>query len=535
MSDSSSIVIPDSNHSVSTDTEESFLMRQLNKSQLFNNSNSNSNTSSSGSSNARRQRRSFFRESYIDETGANKSFSVYQDVINETSDESRDVDLSGLSSLDLKLVGNNSILGELDGNKTISRSGSILKDVDTKRNRSIKRNDSKRFSQKSSPTEQFMIPNSSQNISSQNLNSSHISSQNLSSFSDISLLQQRLNNSSYDQLQAARIPTPDHPAPGPPTTQLQSIQQPVENLEHEEGDDGEIPRIYSAYAHTQKPHENHENKSTFVHPGQSASQRSLLNLKQPTKKQSQSTLSSSNKSINSTRRSIMEYEETRKRSPGLPNLLIHHSNSNHSHSSSGGEGEVKIQNVHGVARRGLGFSIVGIVPSIHSPVSASEQKQQPFSNDDMGFDNSNQRRRDIELQDFKKQQLQQQSGSKFKKQSGSNHYQDYGKEKYPRDSSDSGDSYNYYHDDELLQKIHHYRHERPHTRSNNSDTIAWLVFCTSFLVPPLFFFLGFGVLDQFIGHTSPYIKRFSLIMGFVILLISLACIGIGFGVGLTSI
>lgn len=523
MSDVSSIAAPDSNHSVSTDTEESFLMRQINKSQLFNNSNSNS--SSSGSSNSRKQRRSFFRESYIDETGANKSFSVFQDVINETSDESRDVDISGLSSLDLKLVGNNSILGELDGNQAISRAGS-LKENESKRNRSIKRNGSKRLSERSTSNELYVIPNHSQDMTSHT-----ISSRNLSSLSDLSLLQQKLNSSSFDNPQAIRIPTPERHAPSPPvfnsTTDLLTDRQIK--------DDNHIAlQTETAYSQSERAEDQQAHTPALERSGPISQRPIPLNFQQPTKKQSQSTISST-KSVSSTRKSILDYELSRKRSPGLPHLLIHNSDSQ----SSEGHGEVKIQNIHGVARRGLGFSIVGITPSIHSPVSAFDQQLTGVQNDDIGLDRSSQRRKDLELQDLRTNQQ-----SKFKKPQQQHHLLhnqadldgEIQKETYSRSSSDSSDSHEYFQDDALLRRIHYYRNQGPfHNQSKKSDTIAWLVFCISFLLPPLFFFLGFGILDPFIGHISPHIKRFALIMGFLVLLISLACIGIGFGVGLTSI
>lgn len=503
MSDASSIV-PDPNHSVSTDTEESFLIRQINKSQLFNNSSS----SSSGSS-ARKQRRSFFRESYIDETGVNKSFSVYQDVINETSDESRDVDLSGLSSLNLKMIGaDTSVLGELDGNKSISRSASV-KDHELKRSLSSLRRNTSKVSERSNEA----IPNlSTQNISTQNISSQNISSHNLSSFSDFSLLQQRIVNTSVES-HPMRIPTPEQRAPSPPNIQPNRQQVPFIRPVSE---DQVIPQIYAAYADEQpitSAPSSHHSASSF---------------KQPTKQKSHSTLSSNRSAISNTRKSIMDYEISRKRSPGFPHLLLTRNESNTS------DEDVRIQNVQGVARRGLAFSLVGVVPSIHSPLTPTGQG--PESSDDMSIQRSKQQLRDLELQNLgiaKKKSFNKKSTQPYDFID-----QEHQKENYSRDSSDSDDFIDN-NDDPLLKKIHYYRNQRPSsygsTTTKHSDTIAWVVFCISFIVPPLFFFLGFGILDQFIGYTSPHIKKLSLIIGILILLISLACIGIGFGVGLTSL
>jgi len=564
MSDVSSIH-PDSSHSVSTDTEESFLIRQINKSQLFNQSNS----SSSGSSSSKKQRRSFFRESYIDESGQNKSFSVFHDVINETSDESRDVDLSGLSSLDLKLVGNN-VLGELDGNKTVSRSNST-KDSAIQRQKSLKKNDSKRLSGKSTISNEFVVPNtsylSSHNVSSHNVSSQNISSQNLSSLSDLSSFQQKLNNNnqSFENNQAMRIPTPDRLAPNPPQTQQTLTHSPNSNVKSQynhdlrpfstdsqrEADDERI-QIYTAYGNHHSQQFQRPPSAIAPTPvtipsirtnnhSRPSSQKSFQSIKQPTKQTSQSTLSSSYKSVDSTKKSILEYELTRKKSPGLPNLLINSPNLNSPNlsgsDSQSSDGEVKIQNVHNVARRGLGFSIVGVVPSVHSPVSSTEINSGGPETDDMNIQKSSERLKDLELQRLKFQQEKMFSKTK------SSHF-DLDKEAigfnddHSKSSSGSEDYNDYFHDDEVLQKIRRYRNERPYDSINQSrraDSTAWIIFLISFLLPPLFFFLGFGILDQFIGRINPHIKKLSLITGFLVLLISLACIGIGFGVGLSSL
>lgn len=496
MSDASSIV-PDPNRSVSTDTEESFLIRQINKSQLFNNS-----TSSSSGSSGRKQRRSFFRESYIDETGANKSFSVYQDVINETSDESRDVDLSGLSSLNLKMIGGDtSVLGELDGNKSISRSASV-KDQELKRSLSSLKRNTSRLSERSGLSNEQLISNTS----TQNISTHNYSSHNLSSFSDFSLLQQRIVNTSVES-HLIRIPTPEQRAPSPPnieTARQVPIIRPV-------SEDQVLPQIYAAYAHDQP---------MISVP---SSNDSASSLKQPRKQKSHSTLSSNNSAYSNTRRSIRDYEISRKRSPGFPHLLITRNESNNSNE------DLRIQNVQGVARRGLGFSLVGVTPSIHSPLTPTGYGPE---SDDMEIQRSKQHLRDLEMQNLGITKKKSFNNANITQPYNEETYQ---KEKYSIDSSDSDDFLDT--EDPLLKKIQYYRNQRPSSygTEKHSDTIGWVVFCISFIVPPLFFFLGFGILDQFIGLTSSHIKKLSLVVGILILLISLACIGIGFGVGLSSL
>ncbi|CCH43525.1 putative membrane protein [Wickerhamomyces ciferrii] len=582
MSDVSSLH-PDSSHSVSTDTEESFLIRQINKSQFFNSSNSNSNSNSNSSnsylnttnsdSNSKRSTgKSFFRESFIDENGTNKPFNIYQDVINENEVHNdhghKNTELSRASSLNRTSSNPNTsnILADLDGNKTHSRSGS-LKNITLSRSNSFqnhKRNKSRASINRSSSKTSIkrnslgsinmLIPQPQNNSSNSNINSP--SESTISSFSQTKNHQsifgpnynfQIYNNNNYNN--NYNNPSSQTPELPPPKFEFRDSNGQINEDENEEPYNRESAyreRIISAYAtnfdeYALTPEQEQQGKQPepqMLEPVPNHQfKEPMLPQKGPQKKPSQSTFASS-KSSNSTRRSILEYEFSRKKSPGLHPLMLHDNGSTQS-----SDGEVKIQNVNTIARRGLGFSIVGIVPSIHSAKSPTMPGFDIVDDKDDIDAHPKKELKEKDLQRIKDQQFKMFKNS-HKSPYDINNEPIELKEKqnktYFRESFDGSDTdiSSYYDDDLLLKKIHRYRSNKSLNRNvqtKRADTMAWIIFLISFIVPPLFFFLGFGLLDQFIGRITPNIKKISLIVGMLVLLTSLACIGIGFGVGLASL
>jgi hypothetical protein len=452
--------VPAPENSISTDSEESFLMKQLNRSQLFNNT-----SSSSGSSN--KQRRSFFRESYIDDDGALKSFSVYQDVINESTDASREISLSGLSTFNMDHVSNQNILNDVDPNQqqqrennrksVISRSSGSLKEQHLRRSHSknSQNGSALRLTQQNSSSEgsQYPDPNSPESL--------YPVSKSLQANPAPVVPSPGLPLTT-------RIPTPEYPAPPPPATNSKgtpvnrSILQNDLTLEQIRG----LKDWYN---------------------GQRSGSNSL-------------------RSGNSnTRESILSYEETRRKQRGTPHILVHN---------------VEKVTIHKVTKEQFLKSerAVSVIPSIHSPTS-------PLS-DDMGFRDAARSKKVMEkpfhLKEIKLRPAHLSDSESDIESKGSVHHLLSMKDMDPIGPADA-----------LMEKIQDSR-----THNSNSQTpsssIFWLIYALGFIMPALFFFLGFGLLDQSSGKIDHTLRRLSLATGVVWVLMALAMIGVGFGVGVTQ-
>lgn len=477
------------NQSMSTDSEESFLMKQINKSQLFNNS------SSSGSTG---QRRSHFRESYLDEDGNLRSFSVYQDVINETSDESRDISLTGLSSLNIDQLVNHeprnsvlaNILNEVDDNSQVkhtNRKSVSLSRSDSSREQQLRKN-VKRMSHSSfriSAYAQLPLPGTgsyptsgsgSGSGSSGNVEGSdYAKGSSQPSDSGIALSSQHDHPQPPLASLSQRVPSPEFRVPYPPVPIPGSTEPIIPN----QADDPLEP---------------------------------FTGLGQIPHKKSSSTLSSFKSARSTTRESILNFEETRKRQKGTPHLLT-------SNAVQNAQATVKFHSSTDNATIDA-----GVIPSIHSP--SSENFTEVVD--------------DISIRDTRRAKVysgdavvKKPAGLKeFKLRPTSHDYSDtpivtpY----YLRNPNDDGD----FADDSLLEKIQFDRSNRPVKPQPNTNVIAWLIFCVSFIIPPLFFFLGLGLLDSHIGNVSVGLKRISILTGVLYLMIALAMIGVGFGVGITQ-
>lgn len=101
----------------------------------------------------------------------------------------------------------------------------------------------------------------------------------------------------------------------------------------------------------------------------------------------------------------------------------------------------------------------------------------------------------------------------------------------------------FFYDEDFLNSIYHQR-QRDLEKDIYSDSPGRnivlyhghrkpLLFCISFLLPPLFFVIGFGLLDSYIGRTDKSYRRTNLVCGSLELLIVCALIGIGFGLGIS--
>lgn len=427
MSDNnSSVVSTHHDQSVSTDSEESFLVKQINKSSLFN--------SSSSSSNSSKKRKSFFRESYIDDTGIDRSFSVFQDVILENTDESRDIsNISKLSSLDVdkfKKVNNSrgSILAELSLNDQLPN---------------LSRKSSKRRSKYENK-----VPPSQR-----------------SSF---------INDSSQE----------------PPTVKTPTIPSQPRDA---------ITDIIAVYK--DEPDQKSKEASEIINlPLQKP-----FNLKPNTDSSSRSSSKSyqSAKSELSTRRSLLNFEMTRKKQLGTPHLLLHSSPSTQNSSEKRSIPSIPVPNFIKTPSADSVHLIDQLktnIPIKKGPDILATLKLENYDENDSDSENS--------LNLINKE-----------------------KKKILLENNDNG---NYYNDD-LLEKIYYYRRipDIPND-SNHSQKLIWCIYFIAFLVPPLFFFLGLGLLDRYLLNykINPGLKRLSLITGIIILIISFAMIGVGFGYGI---
>jgi hypothetical protein len=451
--------VPAPENSISTDSEESFLMKQLNRSQLFNNT-----SSSSGSSN--KQRRSFFRESYIDDDGALKSFSVYHDVINESTDASREISLSGLSTFNMDHVNSQNILNDVDPNQQQQRENN---------RKSVK-------SRSGSLKEQHLRRSHSKN--SQNGSALRLAQQNSSSegsqYPDINAPE-----SLYPVAKSLQaIPAPGVPSPGLPlTTRIPTPEYPA------------------------PPHPATDSKGTPVNVSILQNELTLEQIRGLKDwYNGQRSGSNSLRSGNSnTRESILSYEETRRKQRGTPHILVHN---------------VEKVTIHKVTKEQLLKSekAVSVIPSIHSPTS-------PLS-DDMGFRDTASSKKVMEkpfhLKEIKLRPTHLSDSESDIESPGSVHHLLSKKDVDPIGPTDA-----------LMEKIqdsrtHHSNSQIP------SSSLFWSIYALGFIMPALFFFLGFGLLDQSSGKIDHTLKRLSLATGVVWVLVALAMIGVGFGVGVTQ-
>lgn len=476
--------------SLSTDSEESFLMRQINKSQLFNNTSSssssgNKNGSINNNNNNNNNRRSYFRESFIDADGTIQSFSVYQDVINESTDESRDVSLSGLSTFNMDHVNHEKILGDVELNNVasnntkaqVSRGGSL-------REQHIRRNQSKRgLSNASANSSNIKLDSSKEQLPFTAPTSQYLDPTKIQMNSPNPILASRLaGNTGVPSAptpdlssQHERIPTPEFPAPPPPTGANVQTTPPVMIIQND----------------------------------LSLEQMQLLRSMQsgpPRKAPS----SDSFKSFHSNRESLLNYEDSRRKAKGIPHILVANAE------------KVVIKKVaHEPLIKRASNSIRGIIPSIHSP-----------TNDDAGlggrqtsvttFDRLKLDRKPFTLKDFNlKSPGYTSDESSLGSQDGLLREKDM-EPLFPHDS--------------VLQRIMDNRQCQNRHRETNrlcSNRSFWLIYCLGFLIPPMFFFLGLGLLDTAIGHSTLTRRRLSVCTGLVWLLVALAMVGVGFGVGIT--
>lgn len=473
-------------------------MKQLNKSQMFNSSDSsNYNSSSSSNPHNSSNRRSMFRESYIDEDGALRSFSVYQDVIDESgNDSTRDISLSGLSSFSMRHVqreqqqthepNNSNILADLDSNSRIysakghgvSRSGSL-----------------REFHLRKKHSQAVKDHSSSSNSGDSVRNSRESLVQGIRQpVSQSSSESERSRPSQAPQVQIPRIPTPEFAAPLPPTTSSGAVEDAT----------GTVVEIHDISVDNLR-------LLREIHDGTA-----------PRKDSSSGGRSS--KSLRSiTQDSIRQLEETRRRQRGTPHLI-------------------QIQNAERIAIQKAGTpqpvvvkseAYSGIVPSIHSPTS-------PLSHD-MAFepnqlrDGSFQRKpKPFKAREMHLKPKRDEPSGLERPSSASASSMDDDAASNDRLLNEKGDDYPS--DNSVLQRIRYDRELQSISTTRTKARNRWfiVIYLIAFIIPPLFFFLGFGLLDDAIGHTT-HIKRYtSLGTGVLWLLIAFAMIGVGFGVGISQ-
>ncbi|KAH3673217.1 hypothetical protein WICMUC_003835 [Wickerhamomyces mucosus] len=452
--------------SISTDSEESFLMRQLNKSSLFNSSDGSqynpnaTNTNSSNSSNSRilqYTRRSYFRESFIDENGEDRTFNIFHDAINEVSvgDSSKDVSLTGIEHL------NQNILNELDFNQSKS---SI-----SRNNSNVRRNISKRRS------------GQSLNI----LENNHVM---LVDSIDDSIVKRETNASEFSSLDESNpTPIPDKKSQSDTSEQKFVQKVPISPLPN-------VPEIF-------------DKSAVFKSPNG-------INSQNLSKKSSDSSLySNSNKSLQSqTRESILNFEESRKKQPGFK---FQHNKMPRVNSNS---------HIRPILEVIPSAADIGVTPSILSPLSTQFQNsiQKDTITDDAGVPKPS---KSI-IKGTKLKALKKSSALGFYTDTELVSIKEY--DSIPKEYQDSPLP----NDDDFFTKLYESRSEKYISPPIKFNRVAWIVYLISFIIPPLFFFLGFGLLDQQIGYFDRSIKRISLATGVLVTFLLFAMIAVGFGVGL---
>jgi hypothetical protein len=463
-------------HSISTDSEESFLVKQINRSQFF-------NSSTSSSSHSSKKRRSFFRESFIDENGADRSFNVYHDAILEDHDESKEVsNISKLSNnIDLERArsmnsSRGNILAELNLNKTVD---SFHDKSSGSRSNSLSRKPSLRMTPR--PTEQRSESRQSE-------------SPTVNSYPPIIDIREDLNK-------------PAISAPEPPEA--------IADIISAYGDDEHTSKI-------QEPKRYIDDSPPIPKPFK-LQPMSIDKERSPSNSSSRTFRSA--KSDRSSRPSLLSYEMTRKKQAGTPHVLLQPTHTNSLHGLP-----------HGSLPPG---SLPNEIPKLPTTAPAST-KLHSDSVDKLKSPQLSQQPRTLRSTDYPKRgpdilktlQVREIKFPKLENGSPDSSFSIYDDEKDVLDGVYLGKNFHY--NDDLLEKIYYYRAQRSDMQGERSTFLIWFIFLISFLIPPLFFFLGFGLLDRYISrHTiSPGIKRLSLITGFLVLIVSLAMIGVGFGYGI---